>query len=66
MKESEKAAARKRKLIERERNLIERGRATRAQCGECGHPGKEHRGQDLCTVPKCQCTGYFLMELSSN
>lgn len=58
MKESEKAAVRK-------RNQIERGRATRAQCGECGHPRKEHRGQDLCTVPKCQCSGYFLMELTS-
>jgi hypothetical protein len=58
MKESDKASARR-------RIMIERGKAVRAQCGGCGHPRKEHRDRILCTVPKCACTGYFLMELAS-
>lgn len=41
-----------------------RGLQTRAQCGGCGHPRKEHRDRDLCTVPRCPCAGYFLMELT--
>lgn len=58
MSELESAAARR-------RNQIERGKAARAQCGGCGHPRKEHRERFLCTVPKCSCDGYFLMELAS-
>jgi len=42
---------------------MERGKAVRAQCGGCGHPRKEHREQ-MCTVPRCTCSGYFLMELA--
>lgn len=44
--------------------MRERGQATRAQCGGCGHPRKEHREKIACTVPQCSCTGYFLMELA--
>jgi len=43
--------------------MMERGLQIRAQCGGCGHPRKEHRDRATCTVPKCACTGYFLMEL---
>jgi hypothetical protein len=44
--------------------MRERGMEARAQCGGCGHPRKEHRDRDTCTVPRCPCPGYFLMELA--
>jgi hypothetical protein len=44
--------------------MMQRGLEVRAQCGGCGHPRKEHRERESCTVPRCACTGYFLMELA--
>jgi hypothetical protein len=44
--------------------MRERGMEVRAQCGACGHPRKEHREGVNCTVPRCPCDGYFLMELA--
>jgi hypothetical protein len=32
----------------------------RERCSGCGHPRKEHRDSDRCSVPKCRCVGYAL------
>lgn len=30
-----------------------------ARCSQCGHPQREHRGQNPCSVPQCACSGYL-------
>ncbi len=32
----------------------------RQRCVECGHPRKEHRDKNKCTVPNCECVEYQL------
>ncbi len=32
----------------------------RQRCVACGHPRREHRQNEPCTVPKCACAGYQL------
>lgn len=36
-----------------------------ARCSHCGHPQREHRGQNPCSVPKCACSGYLARESGS-
>ena len=37
----------------------------RQRCTQCGHPRKEHKDVESCSVPKCRCTGHKLAAASA-
>jgi hypothetical protein len=41
--------------------LMQSRKDVKARCEHCGHPRREHY-ESTCSVPKCVCAGYLLVD----